>query len=796
MNELNEMEQRYQRAEQWLSWNLAPKLNNLTVEPHWLDGHRFWFRRDLQEGHEFILVDSENITLNPAFDHQRLAGVLAELLNQTVSPQQLPIKALEFRAKNQLRLEIDPTVAPHCKCILLELEDYNCTVEFAEELGKSLKTRDDDILWEQSYAHSFRTLLPVVSIDGQREVVRRGHNLFLREYTTGIETPLTDDGEPHYGYGNYSEHRSFGVFENKPMAPAVLWSPDERYLAVQRIDERQVKDMPMMQSVPEDGSIRPIGHSYKMALPGDTHVALASLCVIDLESGDIICIDRPPMPAASLVGFMECGAVEWGTDNCIYFVEWTRDRQTVRFVRFDPMNGVSRILLEEKGQGMLGPAPFPMLGQVFKVLPESNEFIWYSRCSGWGHLYRYDLTTGELKNSITSGDYVVTRIHRIDPLAGCLHFTACGREPKRNPYYEHLYRVNMDGSDLILLTPEPSHHDIVPSNIDFLNANCATGVHAISPNGNAFVETISRVDQPSRSVLRSTDDGTELMTLAQCDQTLLPDMTSPRAFTVKAADDTTDLWGVMYRPSDFDEGKHYPMILVLYGTPQLCFTQKKFAEKSVMVDISYCQALAELGFIVITLDPRGTPLRSKVFHDVAYGNLQNGGGIEDQVGAIKQLGERHAWVDLDRVGITGISGGGFASARAMLSHPNFFKVGVSNAGNHDQRLYCAGWVETFQGLLEGDNYEEQACISLAKNLEGKLLLTHGDRDANVHIAHTLQLVDELIRHNKDFDLLILPNRQHLYYEDPYYIRRLWDYFVEHLLNQKPPKKYCIAPRHI
>ena len=772
---MNKVEQRYQRAEQWLTWNLAPKLNNLTVEPRWLDGYRFWFKRDLQEGYEFVLVDSGNITQAPAFDHQRLAVALAERLNQTVSPQQLPIEALEFLAESRLRLVVDQAEAPQRQCILLELEDYSCTLEF----NKYSVTREDDLL------------LPAVSIDGKREVVRRGDNLFLRERDTGLESPLTDDGEPHYGYGSYPDHRSFVCLESKPLAPAVLWSPDGRYLAVQRIDERLVKDMPIMQSVPEDGSFRPISYSYKMALPGDAHVALASLCVIDLETGDIIGSDRLPVPTPML-GFIEQGAVVWGGDNCMYSVERTRDWQTVRFVRFDPVKGVSRVLLEETGHGMLGPTPSPMFGQIFKVLPDTDEFIWYSRCSGWGHLYRYELSSGELKNPITSGDYVVTRIHRIDPLKGCLYFTACGRESGRNPYYEHFYRVNLDGSDLILLTPEASHHDIVPSNINFLDTGCEPDVHAISPNGNVFVDTISRVDQPCRSVLRSTDDGAELMTLSQCDQALLPDMIPPQVFTVKAVDDITDLWGVMYRPGDFDEGKQYPVILSLYGTPQASITQKKFAEIS-LTGVNYHQALAELGFVIVTLDPRGTPLRSKAFHDVAYGNLQNGGGIDDQVGAIKQLGERYPWMNLNRVGITGWSGGGFASARAMLSHPEFFKVAVSNAGNHDNRLYCAGWVEAFQGLLAGDNYEEQASASLAKNLKGKLLLTHGDRDANVHIAHTLQLVDQLIKHNKNFDLLILPNRQHVYYEDPYYIRRLWDYFVEHLLKETLPKDYRIVP---
>lgn len=781
---MTEIKQRYQRAEQFLPWNLAAKCKNIALEPHWLDEYRFWFKRDLQQGYEFVLVDSECLTETTAFDHQRLASVLSELLDQTVSAQQLPIETFEFYGEEPLCFVMALKMAK-AQRVLLNLDTYACTIENKIlDNKKSSETIDKD-----------KALLSIISPDGKQEVICRGYNLFLRDLATGAEKGLTDDGEPHYGYGNYPDHQ-LCVYEHHPLPPTVVWSPDGRYLAVQRINERQVKDMPMVQSVPTDGSFRPISHSYKIALPGDTHVALASLCVIDLVSGDIINSGREPMPAP-LVGIIDRGAAKWGADNCLYFIESTRDRQTFRLVCFNPVNSTSYILVEDTGQGILDPGPLPLLGRpIFEVLPEINEFIWYSRRSGWGHLYRYDLTTGDLKNPITSGDYVVTGIHHIDSLKGCLYFTACGREPERNPYYEHLYRINFDGSDLLLLTPEASHHDIVPSDFGLSDTSLSANIHAVSPSGQVFLDSISRIDQPTRSVLRSSVDGTVLMTLAECDETLLPERFHPQSFTVKAADNSTDLWGVIHRPGDFDEGKCYPVILHIYGGPQTCIAQKKFAEISIFTNFGLNQALAELGFIVVGLDPRGTPLRSKAFHDAAYGNLQNGGGIDDQVAALKQLGERYPWMDLSRVGITGSSGGGFASARAMLSHPEFFKVAVSNVGNYDQRLYSAGWGETFQGLLKDDNYEDQACVSLAKNLSGKLLLTHGEMDSNVHIAHTLQLIDVLIQHNKDFDLLIMPNRQHIYVEDPYFIRRFWDYFVEHLLNQTPPKNYCITvPQH-
>lgn len=782
----SKMNERYQRAEQFLGLEFSRALNNTTLDPHWIDENHFWFKRDVPEGYEFIVVDSELLTERPAFDHQRLATTLTACLGQSASCRYLPIESFAYCSEQQLRLQIDPLVLKDT-VVMLDLESYEGLLEPTNE---------------HPAVERGVPLPSVVSPDGTMEIISREHNVFLRDCVTGKEKALTEDGEPHYGYGNYSDHLSVGCFPDAPLAPAVLWSADGRYLAVQRVDERQVSDMPVLQSVPEDRRLRPFSYRYKMALPGDAHVALTSLCVIDLDSGDIVASDRQPVPAyrnqpsmptGSMPEIIGCGNAQWSTENRLYYVEWTRDsHQAVRLIEFDPLNGTSRVVVEEKGHGFFGPELL-MLGQkIFAVLPERNEFIWYSRSSGWGHLYRYNLTTGELLNPITSGEYVVTKIHHIDDQKNSLYFTACGREDNRNPYYEHLYRVNKDGSDLVLLTPEPSHHDIVPSDPILPYSSFPSDIHSISPDGKVFVDTISRVDQPSKSILRSTYDGAELMALSHCDTTQMPDIPPVLPFCVKADDDVTDIWGALYRPDDFDEQKQYPVILFIYGTPQICITQKRYAEMLPLTSMRFYQSLAELGFIVVALDPRGTPLRSKAFHDVAYGNFQSGGGIDDQVAALKQLGERYTWMDMNRIGITGFSGGGFAAARAMFTHPDFFKVCVASAGNHDLRLYCSGWVEAAQGIMDGDNYEEQASASLAKHLKGKLLLTHGDRDANVPVANTLQLVDQLIKHNKDFDLLIFPNYQHDYYEDPYYLRRLWDYFVEHLLKETPPVNYCIA----
>lgn len=760
------MQSKYQRAEQLLPWNLSPKFINLTIEPCWLDIHRFWFKRDLKEGYEFILIDGQQLTQAPAFDHERLAVSLSQLLHQQVNSKRLPVITFDVHKENQYRLVIDHPVTQG-KAVLLDRENYSCCF-------------DTDIVQTViADAH-----ISVISPGGESDVIMQDHNLVLRNRKTGHRQILTEDGEEHSGYGSHSDFIRLAV--EKPSPPAVIWSPDGRYLAIQRIEERQVEDVVIMHSVGEQEAFRPECQTFKMAYPGDKHLPMASLCVIDLESERLVSCDRPPVAAPLTGGAIECGAVYWGDNNHLYYVEWTRDRQTHRLVGFDYVSGTSTVIIEESDQGFSGPWLTSGWGEpLIRVLPKINQVIWYSRRSGWGHLYLYDLSTGEVINAITEGDYVVTAIHCVDTEKNRLFFSACGRELGLDPYFELLYRVDFDGANLTLLTPEASQHDIrMPE------------VYGPDLGRRVFVDTISRVDQPPRSVLRSADDGAELMTLSEFDNTLLSSTpyTSPLPFTAKASDGDTDLWGVIYRPSDFDESKTYPVILLTYATPASCITPKRYAQLVIFsgAQFYYAPPMAELGFIIVVVEPRGTPLRSKAFHDIAYSNLKNGGGMDDQVEVLKQLGKKYSWMDLERVGITGFSGGGFSSARAMLSHSDFFKVAVSNAGNHDQRIHSAGWAEPFQGLLEGDNYKEQASVHLAKNLKGKLLLTHGERDTNVHIAHTLQLVDKLIEHNKDFDLLIMPNRQHLYYNDTYFIRRLWDYFVEHLLGEVPPKNYLIS----
>jgi dipeptidyl aminopeptidase/acylaminoacyl peptidase len=412
----------------------------------------------------------------------------------------------------------------------------------------------------------------------------------------------------------------------------------------------------------------------------------------------------------------------------------------------------------------------------WRYLPGSNEFIWYSERSNWGQLYLYNLETGKLKNPITSGDFVVTELLRLDEKARMLYFLANGMEKGRDPYFAHLYRVGFDGQGLTLLTPEDANHAVT-----------------LSPSGHYFVDNHSKPDVPTVTVVRDAD-GKLLATLEKADISKLQatGWQPPQPFTVKARDNATDLYGLLFKPTNLDPGKKYPIVNNIYPGPQ----GGSVGSRSFASARGDAQALAELGFIVVMIDGMGNPGRSKKFHDAYYANMGDN-TLPDQVTGMQQLAQRYPWIDIERAGIWGHSGGGYAAADAMFRYPDFFKVGISEAGNHDNREYEDDWGERYQGLLQksthGTNYDDQANQNLAKNLKGHLLLAHGTMDDNVPPYNTLLVVNELIKANKDFDLLMLPNRHHGFGSEPYMVRRRWDYFVRYLMGAEPPKEYQLKP---
>jgi len=607
----------------------------------------------------------------------------------------------------------------------------------------------------------------VRSPDGKKAVFIREFNLWIRDTATNTQKQLTKDGVKDFGYAT---DNAGWVRSDRPV---VAWSPDSRKIATFQQDQRGVGEMYLVDTK--------VGHptlqAWKYPLPGDSVITTIQRVVIDVDQARVIRFQMPPdQHRGTLCDNLVCRGgewsdVQWSQDAArLAFVSTSRDHKQAQLRVADATTGAIREVFEEKVASQYESG----MGRVnWRYLPVSNEILWYSERDNWGHLYLYDLATGKMKNQITTGEWAVTQLLRVDEKNRILYLLGVGKEKGRDPYFAHFYRIGFDGRNETLLTPEDGTHDIT-----------------LSPTGRYFLDSYSKPDVPPVTVLRDAD-GKLLSTIEKADISRLvtAGWKPPVPFTVKARDGATDLFGLMYKPTNLDEKKKYPIINHIYPGPQ----GGSVGSRAFSASRGDAQALAELGFIVIELDGMGNPLRSKKFQDTYYGNLGDN-TLPDQVAGMKQLALRYPWIDLDRAGIYGHSGGGFAAAGAMFRYPDFFKVGISEAGNHDNRAYEDDWGERYHGLLERkddgtSNYDDQANQNLAKNLKGHLLLAHGTMDNNVPPYNTLLVVNELIKANKDFDLIMLPNRNHGFGNEPYMVRRRWDYFVRYLLRAEPPKEY-------
>ena len=736
----------YERAEQMLSWNLSNKIHSQYVSPEWIDNDRFWYRINTENGREYMLVDASSQTRDHAFDHARLSDALEAYSGTEYEMWSLPLQNLTFTDD---LTSIQFTLAG--QIVECSLATYDC-----EDAGTAPLSMPNSI----------------TSPDGKLAVYIKEFNLWVKNLETGTETQLTTEGEEFHGFGINNQGWS------RSDTPILAWSPDSKSISTFRLDERNVEKMTLWRT--KEG--RPEADIWPYALPGDTHVPMLERVVINVENGELTRLDiEPSHQRASNC----CGLIrgqnwvdnEWSDDaSKLAFVTTSRDYKEVTLYLADPSTGGVREVYHERDDIFFESNLTSRGVPNWRVLHDSNEFIWFTRKDNWGHLYLHDLETGELKNRITEGDWNVVDILHINKESRTLWFTAVGTLDGVDPYYEHLYRINFDGSGMTLLTPEPLDH----------------GVN-LSPNADYIVTTHADFETPQVTVLRASG-GDILMELESADASELFETgwRAPQSFTAKARDGETDIYGIMILPSNFDPAKTYPIVNNIYPGPQVGSVRTRSFTHS---RSGQAHALAELGFIVVQIDGFGTPMRSRDFHTYYYGDMSDN-GLPDQIAAMQQLAERYDFIDIDRAGMYGHSGGGFATASAMFQYPEFFKVGVSGAGNHDNRGYTYYWGEKFQGLLEetedGDSYVNQANHLQAENLEGKLMISYGTMDTNVHPAMTLLVVDELIRHNKDFELLVMPNRGHGYGNEPYNLRKTWDFFVRHLMGAEPPAGYRIG----
>ncbi|OWP64571.1 S9 family peptidase [Hymenobacter amundsenii] len=611
----------------------------------------------------------------------------------------------------------------------------------------------------------------IVSPDKRLAAYIKEDNLWVRDTKTNQTTQLTTDGAPNYGYA--TDNAGWTHSDR----PVLRWSPDSRKIATFRQDQRRVGNMYLVPTTVGAPQLE----TWKYPLPGDKDIITIERVIVEVSPAKVVRLQVTPDPhRGSLSDDISSSGtfddVDWSPDGSqLAFVSTSRDHKEEKLRLADAATGAVREVFAEtvatqyeSGQGAIN----------WRYLPKTREVIWYSERNDWGHLYLYDAGSGKLKSQITKGNYVVTQLLKVDEQKRQLYFLADGREPG-NPYFSHLYRIGLDGKHLTLLTPEPGNHQVT-----------------FAPSGRYFVDTYSQPDKPGQTVLRSAE-GKLISTLEKTDISRLTatGWKAPTPITVKAADTHTDLYGLMFKPTTLEPGKKYPIINYIYPGPQ----GGGVGSWSFSAARSDHQALAELGFVVVVIEGSCNPLRAKSYHDGCYGNMAEN-TLSDQVSGMRQLAQRYPYIDLERAGIWGHSGGGYATAAAMFRYPEFFKVGISESGNHENRNYEDDWAERYLGLLKTKpdgttNYDNQANAPFAKNLQGKLLLAHGLMDDNVPASNTWLVVEALTKANKSYDLVVFPNAAHGYgVSSSYMMRRRWDYFVEHLAGLQPPHDYLLQPR--
>jgi dipeptidyl aminopeptidase/acylaminoacyl peptidase len=755
----------YSRAEKFMGGGLASMVYRSGVRPVWLADQSFWYRNTTAEGSEFVLVDPERATREPAFDHAKLAAALSSASGGKYDAAHLPFQSFTLSADS---LSVSFTAGDKSwKC---DRQGAACAIDPNPAPAAPASAARGGRGGRGGGGGGRGGAGGAVSPDGKSSVFIRDNNLWMRDVATNKETQLTTDGEKDFGYS--TDNAGWTASNNA----VVLWSPDSKKISTYQQDQRGVGEMYLVNTT--------VGHptlqAWKYPLPGDKIVTTIQRVVIDVTGPKVV---RLQMPAdqhrSTLCDDIRCSGtmdVQWNSDATqLMFVSTSRDHKVEQLKIADAATGAVRDVFEEKTKTFYESGNGRM---NWHYLPDTNEFIWFSEQSNWGQLYLYDLTTGKLKNQITTGEGNVTQISRLDEKNRMIYFLGVGKEKGRDPYFTHLYSVGFDGKRQMLLTPDDGNHSI-----------------EWSPNFKYFVDTWSKPDVPPVAALRDSS-GKFVTPLEKADISKLLDSgwKPPQPITMKARDGVTDIYGLMFKPSNLDPAKKYPIINHIYPGPQT----GSVGSRGFSVARGDCQALAELGFIVVEIDGMGTPWRSKKFHEAYFGDMGDN-TLPDQVAGMKELARKYPWIDIDKVGIYGHSGGGYATAGAMFHFPDFFKVGVSESGNHDNREYEDDWAEKWMGLDEkkpGGNsaYDNQANQNFAKNLKGHLLLAHGTMDNNVPPYNTLLVVSELIKANKDFDLILFPNRPHGYGPDSNYMtRRRWDYFVRYLMGAEPPKEFEMRP---
>lgn len=768
------MEAKYNRAQILLQGIYTENIVlNATLFPVWIgDSDCFWYERQTKEGKEYRLVNAKKASNKIAFDHNVLAGALALVAQEDVNASDLPLSNVELDLKSGTDSPEEIRFNAFSKRWVFKTGRGNC---------EQTKTIPDNT---------------VISPNGRFAVFVNEFNLWIRDIENNKEVALTHDGEEDYVYAALGT--AWGVSPDSASGVQVLWSADSKKIFTVQRDTRQVMTLPVVQHVPKDGSVRPIVEHIKVAYPGDEHVETLRLLSIDIDSGKVQTVNYRQIPVTrNSHGFFDAGLGWWSSDcRHVYFVDMERDYRTVRVVKCDTQTGAARILFEETSSTQINLMLNGDERPSFIPILKTDELIWFSERSGWAHIYLYDLATGELKHTITEGKWLVRDVLYLDFERREVFIQTAGRVPEWDPYYRDLVRVHIDTGEITTLASSDHEYTAVgQKNLSTTIArSCGRDVaeaSAVSCTGNFAVVTRSRADEVPVSLLVDRF-GKEVLQLEMADISALPENWRwPEPVKLLAADGKTDIYGLIFRPSDFSPDKSYPVVSHLYSVPDFPWVAKGSFSNGPAFGLSYLDAaaLAELGFIVIQIDGRGVPYRNKAFQDESYGHVESVSKLEDHITGIRQLAERYPYLDLERVGVTTHTAGGSGALQGLLCHPEFYKVGVCMRPHDSRLMSSAMWNDKYaggSGSPEGYRYPEE----VVDNLEGKLLLMNGMLDWCNPPAGVFRLVEALQKANKDFDLLLLPNISLV--PCSYQIRRAWDYLVKNLLQIEPPKEFKLT----
>lgn len=779
----------YQLAAKFSPEKLKKMIFSTSIKPNWINfSDRFWYDYASPKGRNWYIVNPALKKKELLFNNDDIAAQITKIVKNPVDAQHLELQGLRFtKDEKKLRFQVQST------------QD---TVKSKDEIQK-LKNKSDTTkkkLFYLEYDLATKSVLEIsdstkvkpplswasFSPDTNTVYFAKDYNLYWMDRSnylkavknekdsTIVEHQITKDGVQYYAWGGDEYSTTTGEEKDKDNETKrkrvwISWSPDGRYFTLSRKDNRALKPLWVINNV---GSSRPTLETYKYQMPGEVDSTETELYIFDAGAKTPRRINVSAFKNQTLStwtktpdknSYKEDYFINYwlGNNEEFYISRSSRDLKRIDLLKVN-INGAVNTIIQERSNVYLDvQKPF--------LIENKKQLVHWSERDGWGHYYLYD-TNGKLINQITKGAFHTEEITGLDPASGTLYFTASGREKNEDPYYLHQYSINTNGSGMKLLNPGNFDHQV-----------------EMSESSKYFVNNSSRVNTTPESVLYNSN-GQKVMTLEKADLSLLfaAGYKFPEPFKVKAGDGITDLYGVMYKPFDFDSTRTYPIVEYVYPGPQTEAVNKSFGRSMDRID-----RLAQFGFIVITVGNRGGhPSRSQWYHTYGYGNLRDY-GLEDKKVAAEQLADRYKYIDINRVGITGHSGGGFMSTAAMLVYPDFFKVAVSGAGNHENQIYNRWWSERHHGVTEkvsakGDttfSYQINKNTELAKNLKGRLLIATGDIDNNVHPANSIRMVDALIKANKRFDFLLLPGQRHGFGDmTEYFFWKMGDYFSQYLLG--------------